>query len=121
MSETNRRENESRQPVAEELPQTSIIDAIADLLQTVVDWLRQEAEAAVRDKVVAPLQRLGLTLASALAAAMLGAFGLVLLGIAAFIFLGERITYPGALALVGGIYLLAAGVFLIVKARTMQR
>lgn len=98
-----------------------IIDAIADLLQTIVDWLRQEAEAVVRDKVVAPVQRLGLTLASALAAACLAAFGLVLIGVAAFIALADRLTYPGALALVGFVYLVAAAGFAIVKARTMQR
>jgi Mlc titration factor MtfA (ptsG expression regulator) len=120
MSGTDRNETASENRSGEG-PQASIIDAVADLLQAVVDWLRQEAEATVREKVVAPLQRLGLTLASAFAAALLAAFGLILLGIAAFVALGERITYPGALALVGGVYLLAAGAFLVVKARTMQR
>ncbi|MDI6711644.1 MAG: hypothetical protein QMD96_00235 [Anaerosomatales bacterium] len=98
-----------------------IIDAIADLLQTLVDWLRQEAEAVVRDKVVAPIQRLGLTLASAFAAACLAAFGLALIGVAAFIALADLLTYPGALALIGALYLVAAAVFVVVKARTMQR
>ncbi|MCX8007347.1 MAG: hypothetical protein N3B11_04430 [Coriobacteriia bacterium] len=100
---------------------TAVIDAVADLLQSAADWLRQEAEAAVRDKVVVPLQRLGLTLASAVAAACLAVFGLVLLGVAAFIVLAERLSYPGALALVGGLYLAAAGAFAVLKARTMQR
>ncbi|MCL4078231.1 hypothetical protein MX659_01210 [Coriobacteriia bacterium Es71-Z0120] len=120
MSDTAR-DDTPAEPRAGEEAHASIIDAVADLLQVVVDWLRQEAEATVREKVVVPLQRLGLTLASALAAALLAAFGLILLGIAAFIALGERITYPGALALVGGVYLLGASAFLVVKARTMQR
>lgn len=100
---------------------SSIIDAVADLLQTVVDWLRQEAEAVVRDKVIAPVQQLGLTLAAAFAAACLAAFGLALIGVAAFIALAERLSYPGALALIGALYLVAAAVFVVVKARTMQR
>lgn len=120
MPESSHTENATQQQSGE-TARESIIDAIADLLQAASDWLRQEAEAAVREKVVAPLQRLGLTLASALVAALLAAFGLVLLGVAAFIALAERLTYPGALALVGGVYLLMAGAFLIVKARAMQR
>lgn len=100
---------------------SSIIDATADLLQAVVDWLRQEAEAVVRDKFVVPVQRLGLTLAAAFAAACLATFGLALIGVAAFIVLAERLSYPGALALIGAIYLAAAAAFVVVKARTMQR
>ena len=49
-------------PSARRSDERTVIDAAADLLQTIVDWLRQEAEAAVREKVVLPLQRLGFTL-----------------------------------------------------------
>jgi len=99
----------------------NIIDAVADLLQTAVDWLRQEAGLLVHDKVVMPVQRVGLTLAAALAAAILLATGLVFVAVAAFLYLAEWLGYPGALLLVGGVYTLAAAVFLVIKVRLMQK
>lgn len=99
----------------------NIIDAIADLLQTTVDWLRQEAGLLVHDKVVMPVQRVGLTLAAALAAAILLATGLVFVAVAVFLYLAEWLGYPGALLLVGGVYTLAAAVFLVIKVRLMQK
>ena len=37
----------------------NVIDAVADLLQMLVNWLRQEAAGIMRDKVVLPGQQLG--------------------------------------------------------------
>lgn len=108
--------------VSEEPPQRpSIIDAVADLLQFIVDWLRQEAEAAVREKVVLPVQKLGLTLASASAAGCLAVFGLAFIATGVFILLGEWITYPGALLLVGGVLLVGSVIFTVIKMRGIQR
>ena len=98
-----------------------IIDAIADLLQSASDWVRQEAETTIREKVVLPIQRLGLTLASASAAAMLAAFGLMFIAVAVFLLLAEWLGYPGALLLIGGVYLLASVVFIVIKTRMMQK
>lgn len=98
-----------------------IIDAIADLLQTAVDWLRQEAAAVVHDKLVIPVQRLGLTLASAAAAASLLALGLVFIAVALFLLLAEWVGYPGALLIIGGVYVLASVVFLVIKVRSIQK
>ena len=108
--------------VSEEPPsRPSIIDAVADLLQYIVDWLRQEAEAAVREKVVLPVQKLGLTLASASAAGCLAAFGLAFIATGVFILLGEWITYPGALLLIGGVLLVGSVIFTVIKMRGIQR
>jgi len=98
-----------------------IIDAAADLLQTVVDWLRQEAGSLIHDKVVLPVQRLGLTLASASAAAALFVVGLIFLAVAGFLLLAEWVGYPGALAIIGGVYMLASAVFLVIKVRSIQK
>lgn len=98
-----------------------IIDALADLLQTAVDWLRQEAAAVVHDKVVIPIQRLGLTLASASAAAILLVVGLTFIAVALFLLLAEWVGYPGALLIIGGTYVLASLVFLVIKVRSMQK
>jgi len=98
-----------------------IIDATADLLQTAADWVRQEAGALVHDKVVIPLQRLGITLASATAAGCLLVVGLVFIAVGLFLLLAQWLTYPGALLAIGGVYVLAALVFLIIKAKAMQK
>jgi len=98
-----------------------IIDAVADLLQTVVDWLRQEAAGLIREKIVLPVQRLGLTLASAAAAAALLAVGLIFLAVAGFLVLADFVSYPGALAIIGGVYMLASAVFLVIKVRAIQK
>lgn len=108
--------------VSDEPPKRpSIIDAVADLLQFIVDWMRQEAEAAVREKVVLPVQKLGLTLASASAAGCLAALGIGFIATGVFILLGEWITYPGALLLVGGVLLVGSVVFTVIKMRGIQR
>ena len=99
----------------------SIIDAVADLLQTMVDWLRQEAAAVVREKIVLPLQRLGLTLASGMAAAALLVVGLIFIAVALYLLLAEAVGHPFALLIIGGAYVLASAVFLVIKVRSMQK
>lgn len=108
-------------PVEPKTGVEGIIDAVADLLQSLVDWLRQEAAAIVRDKVVVPIQKLGLTLASAAAAGCLLVVGLVFIAVALFLLLAKLVTYPGALLIIGGVYVLASAVFLIIKVRMMQK
>jgi hypothetical protein len=98
-----------------------IIDAIADLLQTASDWVRQEAETIIREKVVKPIQRLGLTLISASAAGCLLVIGLIFIAVGLFILLAQWITYPGALLAIGGVYVLASLVFIVIKVRMMQK
>jgi len=99
----------------------SIIDAVADLLQTMVDWLRQEAAAIVREKIVLPLQKLGLTLASGMAAAALLVVGLIFIAVALYLFLAQAVGHPFALLIIGGAYVLASAVFLVIKVRSMQK
>ncbi|MGB4593911.1 MAG: phage holin family protein [Coriobacteriia bacterium] len=100
---------------------TAIIDSVADLLQTATDWVRQEAEAVVREKIVAPIQRLGLTLASASAAGCLAVVGLIFIAVAMFLVLAEWLTYPGALLAIGAVYLIGSIIFVIIKVRLMQK
>lgn len=108
-------------PAASPRDRRSIIEAVADLLQFIVDWLRQEAEAAVREKVVRPLQRLGLTVASGFAAGCLLVLGIAYISVAAFMLLAGWITYPGALLLVGGLLVLGSVIFTAIKMRSMQK
>lgn len=100
---------------------TRIVDQVLDLAQTARDWIRQEAEATVREKIVPPLQMLGLTVASAFAAATLLVIGLIFVAVAAIVYLSQLLGVPLAFLLIGLAYLLGAGVFTVVKARAMQR
>lgn len=99
----------------------TVIDATADLLQTVVDWLRQEAEALVREKVALPLQKAGITTAAAWAAAVLLVLGLGFISAGLLILLAEWLTWPGALLAIGGVLVLGSVAFAIVKMRSMQQ
>jgi hypothetical protein len=98
-----------------------VLDSFVDLLETSRDWLRQEAEAAVKEKIVYPLQRLGLTLASAIAAAALLVIGLVFIAVAAVIALGNAIGYAWTFFLIGAVYLIGSAIFLYVKVRSIQK
>ncbi len=98
-----------------------VIDSVADLLQTATDWVRQEAESVVREKIVLPIQKLGLTIASASAAGCLAVVGLIFIAVGLFLLLAQWLTYPGALLAIGGVYLLGALVFIVIKVRMMQK
>ena len=98
-----------------------ILDSVVDLLETARDWVQQEAEATVREKVVLPLQRLGLTLASAAAAASLLVIALIFLAVAAVIALGNLIGYAWTFFAIGMVYLIGSVVFLVIKVRSIQK
>ncbi len=100
---------------------TRILDQLVDLAQTARDWVRQEAEATVKEKIVPPLQRLGLTVASAFAAATLLAVGMIFVAVAAMVYLTQLVGVPLAFLIVGGVLLVGATVFTIVKVKAMQR
>ncbi len=114
----------SEEPTPQEsVPQNgrTVIDAAADLLQVIVDWLRQEASVFVQEKVILPLQAVGLTLFAASAAASLLVIGMVFISVASMILLAEWITWPGALYLVGGVLVLGSLAFTYFKTRMMQK
>ena len=145
-------------PAEEPEPQReSLIDAVADLLQMAVNWLRAEAADLVKDqkqfialnaelskvwpvitdakphpadaddwkdvkdKLVLPIQQLGLTLASASAAGCLLVIGLGFIFVAILMVLAHWLTWPGALALVGGLIVLGAAIFTAIKMRSIQK
>jgi hypothetical protein len=99
----------------------TVIDASADLLQTLVDWLRQEAETALKQKIVLPLQQLGFTMASAQLAVALAIIGLIFISVGSLILLADYIGWPGALYVVGGTFVLVALVFAFFAGRMRQK
>jgi hypothetical protein len=100
---------------------TRILDQLVDLAQTARDWVRQEAEATVKEKIVPPLQKLGLTVASAFAAATFLVMGAIFIAVAAMVYLCQLVGVPLAFLIVGGVYLVGAGIFTAVKVKAMQR
>ena len=113
----------SPEPPRDEAPVTereNVIDAVADLLQMLVNWLRQEAAGIMRDKVVLPGQQLGMVVAFAMAAAALLVVGLCFLFVAFLMVLAGYIGWPGALAVVGAAILVGAGVLTYLKMRSIQ-
>jgi hypothetical protein len=100
---------------------TRILDQLVDLAQTARDWVRQEAEATVKEKIVPPLQKLGLTIAAASAAASLMLIGLIFIAVAAIVYLSQLLGVPLAFLIIGALYLLGAAIFTAVKVKAMQR
>jgi hypothetical protein len=100
---------------------TRILDQLVDLAQTARDWVRQEAEATVKEKIVPPLQKLGLAVASGLAAATLMVVGLLFIAVSAMVYLSQLLGVPLAFLIVGSAYLLGAAIFTVMKVRAMQK
>ena len=99
----------------------TLIDSIADLLQTIVDWLRQEAEAAVKQKVVLPLQQLGLTLFMAQAAVGLVLLGVIFISVGSLMLLAQAVGWPFALYIVGGVLALIAVILASIAGKWWQK
>jgi hypothetical protein len=97
-----------------------ILDQIVDLAQTARDWVRQEAEATVKEKIVPPLQKLGLAIASAFAAASMLVIGLIFVAVAAIVYFSQLVGVPLAFFIIGALYLAGAAIFTYVKVRSMQ-
>jgi hypothetical protein len=112
------REPQSDAPPVSE--RENVIDAVADLLQMVVNWLRQEAAGIMRDKVVLPGQQLGMLIAFAMAAAVLLVIGLCFLFVSFLMVLAGWIGWPGAFAVVGTSILVGAAILTYLKMRSIQ-
>lgn len=108
----------------EQRPPTSyeqIVEQLADLLQMASDWVRQEAESTMREKVVLPLQRLGLTFAAAVAAGTLFVTGILLVATGLLVFLGGLIGWDVTLWILGAVLIVGSGIALAVMFRKVQR
>jgi hypothetical protein len=114
-------ESQSGSASAPEVKRESLTDAVADLLQMAVNYLRQETAGVMRDKVVLPGQRLGMMVAFALAASFLLALGLGFVAVALLILLAQFLTWPGALGAIGGVLLVGAAVLTALKVRSIQQ
>jgi len=97
-----------------------IIDAVYELIETAVAYVRTQTEDIMRDKVVLPAQKLGFAIASATAAGCLFSLGVGFISVGLLILLAHFITWVGALCLIGSVLVIGAGVFTYLKVRSMQ-
>lgn len=103
-------------PQTEENPKRgTIIDAVTELVQLFVDYVRQEAGAVVKDKVVLPTQKAAEVLALAIAAALVAALGVSFVAVGAMILLAQFVGWPVALFIIGGVLLAGAGILTYAK------
>lgn len=96
------------------------IAAFADLVETSVAYVRQEAGDLVQDKVVEPTRKAGAFVAFAIAAASALVVGLLFIATGALILLASLIGWPGALFAVGGVFVLVAAGCTYAKVRSAQ-
>jgi protein-S-isoprenylcysteine O-methyltransferase Ste14 len=97
-----------------------VADAVADLVQMSVDYVRQETGDVVHDKVVVPTQKAGQFVAFALGAASVLVLGICFIAVGALMLLASFIGWVGALLAVGGLMVLIAAFLTYLKTRSMQ-
>jgi hypothetical protein len=107
------------QPAPPDRP--TVAEAIADLVQMFVDYVRQETDDIVREKVVLPTQVAGQVVAFALAAAMVLFLGIGYISVAALMVLASYVGWPAALAIVGTLLIIGAAVLTYAKMRKVQK
>jgi len=99
----------------------TLIDAGAELVQTVVTYVRQETGDIVHEKVVLPTQKAGGTVALAIGVALVLFAGLMFVSAGALILLASWIGWPAALFAVGGALIIGAAAIALVRTRSMQK
>ena len=98
----------------------SLIDASAALVESVVDYVRQETGDLVHDKVVVPVQKAGGTAALALGIAVVLITGILFIAAGAVALLAAWIGWPAALLAIGGTLVTGAAVLAFIRTRSMQ-
>lgn len=98
----------------------TIADSVADLIQLFVDYVRQETESVVRDKVVLPTQKAGQVVAFALAAAMTLFLGIAFVAVGSLMLLAYFVGWIAALYIVGAVLIGGAAGLSYAKVRKLQ-
>ncbi len=102
-------------------PRVTVADALADFVQMFVDYVRQETDDLVKEKVVRPAQKAGQVVAFALAAAGVLFLGVGFMSAAALLVLADLMGWTAALTLVGLVLIACAGGFTYLRMKRMQR
>lgn len=95
----------------------SLIEASAELVEAAFTYVRQETGDLVREKIVEPTQRAGVSAALAIAIALIAVTGVAFVSVGLLMVLADFVGWPGALLIIGGVLLIAAAVVAIVRSR----
>lgn len=106
---------------AEENPRATVADAVADFIQMFVDYVRQETDDLVRDKVVLPTQKAGQVVAFALAAALVLVLGIAYISVSAMMLLAYFVGWIAALAIIGSVLVAGSAGLTYAKMRSIQK
>lgn len=98
----------------------SVADAVTELVQMSVDYVRQETGDLVHDKVVLPTQKAAMVVAFALGAASVLVLGICFIAVGALMLLASFIGWVSALFAVGGFMVLVAAFLTYLKTRSLQ-
>lgn len=98
----------------------SVADAVTELVQLSVDYVRQETGDLVHDKVVLPTQKAAMVVAFALGAASVLVLGICFIAVGALMLLASFIGWVSALFAVGGFMVLVAAFLSYLKTRSLQ-
>lgn len=121
MSDQSGTDPVGRTPEAPEPPvRPSVADAVTELVQMSVDYVRQETGDVVREKVVLPTQKAGMVVAFALGAASVLVLGICFIAVGALMLLASFIGWVSALFAVGGFMVLVAAFLTYLKTRSLQ-
>lgn len=99
----------------------SLIDAITDLMQAAVTYIRQETGDLVREKVALPIQKAGMTVALAIGVAISLVVGAIFVGVGVLLLIAQWIGWPASLFLVGGVLILVSAIIAFVRSRSVQK
>lgn len=121
MSDQSGTDPVGRTPRAQESSaRPSVADAVTELVQMSVDYVRQETGDVVREKVVLPTQKAGMVVAFALGAASVLVLGICFIAVGALMLLASFIGWVSALFAVGGFMVLVAAFLTYLKTRSLQ-
>lgn len=121
MSDQSGTDPVGRMPEVPESPaRPSVADAVTELVQMSVDYVRQETGDVVREKVVLPTQKAGMVVAFALGAASVLVLGICFIAVGALMLLASFIGWVSALFAVGGFMVLVAAFLTYLKTRSLQ-
>lgn len=98
----------------------SLIEASAALVESVVDYVRQETGDLVHDKVAVPIQKAGGTAALAIGIAVVLVTGIWFISAGVLVLIAAWIGWPAALLAVGGLLVTVSAVLALVRTRSMQ-
>jgi hypothetical protein len=89
------------EPEPEPAGPRGMVDASLDLVQTVIQYIRQEIGAAVRDKAVVPAQETAIDVAVLIGMALVLATGIVWISVGLYMLLAHFIGWIAATFVVG--------------------